>query len=289
MIYVSNNETKEESVKAENTDIEIFDAENIEVESVDAEEVEDDTKNRKKGVKHVIKTVMNIIEWIIMICAVILLVYIFASTTSGRAANLFGTSILHVVTGSMEPTINVDDFVIVKKTDVNNLKEKDIIAFYSENPDTKGLMVIHRIIQINEDGSFVTKGDANTVADAVSVTPDKVIGKYTGKAWFLNWLVSFVSLRKLLLILVIIPMFFVSIYEVKTLAKLFKAETRGGGDESETEEERIERLKKEAIEEYKKEHEVEEPATESGDAVDNSEIDELLKKYGVDASDENEE
>ena len=269
---------------------------------------EKETKNR--SAKNIIKKVLNIIEWIVLICSIILLVYIFASTFSGKAASLFGTSVLHVVTGSMEPTISVDDFIMVKKTDVSKLKEKDIIAFYSESPDTKGLMVIHRIIRVNEDGTFVTKGDANTLEDAVAVSRDKVIGKYMGEAWFLNWLVSFVSLKKLLLLLVIIPMFFISIYEVKTLAKLFKAETRGNRDESETEEERIERLKKEAIEEYKKEHEVEEPATESGDAIvdgddsnnkdindgdavatgeNDSEIEELLKKYGADASDENEE
>ena len=231
-------------------------------EGDDNVEVVEEANN--KNWKSTIKRVVNTVEWIVLVAAIIILVYIFSCTFRGKAASFFGTSILHVVTGSMEPTIPVDDFIVVKKTDVNSLKEEDIIAFYSDNPDTKGLMVIHRIMQVNSDGTFVTKGDANTLEDAVSVKPDKVIGKYAGKAWFLNWLVSFVSLRKLLLMLVIIPMFFISIYEVRTLAKLFKDDDKSK-DQTETEEERIERLKREAIEEYKREHEAEECIKETSE------------------------
>ncbi len=267
-----------------------FTSEKEEVTSTEQEK----TGKKPGGWKKRIKRILNVIEWIALIAGMIIMIYIFSHTLRGKAASFFGTSILHVVTGSMEPTIPVDDFIIVKKTDVNSLEKDDIIAFYSENPNTKGLMVIHRIMQINEDGSFVTKGDANTVEDAVSVTPDKVIGEYAGDAWFLNWLVSFVSLRKLLLMLVIIPMFFISIYEVRTLAKLFKEDDE---KPSETDEEKIERLKKEAIEEYKKEHEgensdsastsddvdVKETVEEntSEESIQLSEIDELVKKYGT--------
>ena len=268
-------------------------SENEEDVSTEQEEITNEetveTEKKPGNWKKKIRRILNVVEWILLIVCMIVLIYIFSNTFSGKAASFFGTSILHVVTGSMEPTIPVDDFVIVKKTDVSSLEEKDIIAFYSENPGTEGFLVIHRIMSVNPDGSYVTKGDANTIEDAMNVSPDKIIGKYEGDAWFLNWLVSFVSLKKLLLMLVIIPMFLVSIYEVKTLAKLFKSETKGSGDESETEEEKIERLKREAIEEYKKTHEIDDPIIEAScDDKENqiSEIDELVKKYGT-AEEEN--
>ena len=53
---------------------------------------EKETKNR--SAKNIIKKVLNIIEWIVLICAIVLLVYIFSSTFSGKAASLL--SILNV-------------------------------------------------------------------------------------------------------------------------------------------------------------------------------------------------
>ena len=201
---------------------------------------------------------MNFLSTVLIVVLAVLLVYIFVCTHRGRAANLFGINVLHVVTGSMEPTISVDDFVIVKKTDTSSLKEADIIAYYSENKDIKGKMVIHRIVEVNPDGTFITMGDANPIPDELSVRPDQIVGKYAGRAWILNWVVSFVSLRKLLLLLVILPMFFISIYEVRTLAVVFKKvksekkAAKGLEDSEESVEERIERLKREAVEEYKR-------------------------------------
>ena len=148
----------------------------------------------------------------------------------------------------------------------------DIIAFYTEDQEIKGKMVIHRIVDILEDGSFVMKGDANPVADPLTVRGDQVVGKYKGRLRFLNWISSFVSVKKLFLLAVIIPMFLMSIYEVSTLARLFKKGGKAGkkkgkarsrkkaGDgadvstSSETKEEKIERLKREAVEEYLKAH-----------------------------------
>ena len=258
------------------------------IESVDGQEAEQKKKGRKKKRKKKksgIRKVVNAIEWIILLVSVGLLAYIFITTMQGKAASFFGYRILYVVTGSMEPTISVNDYVVVKNADIASLQKGDIIAFFSEDPEIKGKMVIHRILDIQEDGNFIMKGDANPVEDSLPVRPDQVVGKYAGRLRFLNWLSSFVSLKKILLLLVIIPMFLMSIYEVSTLARLFKkkpkkqsqdGEPEGASDKrkgasskkgdgssskkddgtstqtAESLEERIERLKREAVEEYLK-------------------------------------
>lgn len=227
-------------------------------------------KERKK--KSTIHRIINVVEWLLLLASVTLLAYIFITTMQGKAADFFGYRILHVVTGSMEPTISVDDYIVVQDVNPADLKKDDIIAFYTEDQEIKGKMVIHRIVDILEDGSFVMKGDANPVADPLTVRGDQVVGKYKGRLHFLNWISSFVSVKKLFLLAVIIPMFLMSIYEVSTLARLFKKDGKAGkkkgkarsrkkaGDGAdvsttgETKEEKIERLKREAVEEYLKAH-----------------------------------
>ena len=79
-----------------------------------------------------------------------------------------------IETGSMTPALNVGDAVIIyKNCDVDKLEEKDIIAYKRDDDVT----VIHRIIKVNSDGTFITKGDYNNVADTLYVKKDQVEGK----------------------------------------------------------------------------------------------------------------
>ena len=215
-----------------------------------------------KKVFDVLKKIFAVIKWILFIGLVVLALYVFSHTLRGKAADFFGYKILYVVTGSMEPGISVNDYVVVKETDVSSLMKDDIIAYYSREDDTKDLIIIHRIIKVLPDNSYITKGDANTKADDKPIDKEQIIGKYKGKMWFLNWLTSFASLKKILMLVVIIPMFMISIYEARTLTKLTKKafdekkddDIDDNGEKAieplESYEEKVERWKREAIEEY---------------------------------------
>lgn len=84
--------------------------------------------------------------------------------------NGYGT--LEVISGSMEPTIDVGDLIIVN-TKYDELKENDIITFYDE----KGSFVTHRIIEI-KDGEYITKGDNNNSEDQGTINKDDIVAKY---------------------------------------------------------------------------------------------------------------
>ena len=198
--------------------------------------------------------VVNIISTIVLAIMVVFVGYVIICTARGKAASVFGRNVLRVVTGSMEPTIMTSDYVVVRKTDVEQLKEGDIIAFYSEDPSILEKLVIHRIVSRNEDGSFVVKGDANPINDRYSVKPEKIVGRYTGKARFFNWVSSFTDARKLLLLFVIIPILLITIHEIKSMKTLMNKVKEEEEKRKENEEidqsTRIEQLKKHAIEEY---------------------------------------
>ena len=83
-------------------------------------------------------------------------------------SSIFGLTIFEIVSGSMEPTLNVKDLIIVYSTD--KIKENDIIT-YTDDKD----FITHRVIKI-EGETITTKGDSNNSTD-VRINKNKIIGK----------------------------------------------------------------------------------------------------------------
>lgn len=81
---------------------------------------------------------------------------------------LFGFSIFHIATSSMEPTINAGDKVIINVT--NNLKEGDIVVYLNDD-----VLVCHRIQEITGN-NVICKGDRNNIHDD-PVSIEKIVGK----------------------------------------------------------------------------------------------------------------
>src|SRR5574341_830024 len=92
-------------------------------------------------------------------------------------------NVLYIITsGSMSPTINIDDLVVVNGlASVSTLKTGDIIVFHS--PDMTSGIITHRIVDVvqSQDGPYaVTKGDANrrSIPDVdYPITDKDLIGK----------------------------------------------------------------------------------------------------------------
>ena len=96
----------------------------------------------------------------------------------------FGYGFSVVLSGSMEPELNVNDLVIIKKQ--KSYQSDDIIVYQDDN-----LLVIHRIIEINGE-TAVTKGDANEVNDPeISITQIK--GKMVMHIPFIGCIVQFIK------------------------------------------------------------------------------------------------
>lgn len=83
--------------------------------------------------------------------------------------NVLGYGPAVVLSGSMEPTLSVDDLVIIRHT--KNVKPGDIAMYRGEH-----MLVIHRVIGIDETtGDYIFQGDANNTPDD-PVSADRVIG-----------------------------------------------------------------------------------------------------------------
>lgn len=118
------------------------------------------------------KIVRKIVSFFgIVFVFLVLLIAILNFFSNPDKHSLFGYRGYTVISGSMEPTLSLGDYIITKEQDFTQLEKGAIISF--ENSQT---IVTHRIEKQLPDGNLVTRGDANRIDDQLAVGPDEYIG-----------------------------------------------------------------------------------------------------------------
>lgn len=85
---------------------------------------------------------------------------------------------VYVQTGSMEPTMQTNSIVLVKRVDgMEDLEKEDIIMYQVYDEAGEAITITHRIYNIKDDGTIITKGDNNRVADSYTITIDNVLAE----------------------------------------------------------------------------------------------------------------
>ena len=149
-----------------------------------------------------VKIIRKIIDVLLIITIVFLAGY-YILRLSGRA------EIYNVVTGSMEDHIHVGDYILIYKK--NDYQIGDVVTFKE-----KDSMITHRIIR-EENGYFITKGDANNTEDEkiskgdANNTEDEKISKdkIVGKAILIGGLLNIVINYKYAIIGVLLSMYLI--------------------------------------------------------------------------------
>lgn len=104
---------------------------------------------------------------------------------------LFGIKPFVVLSGSMEEAILTGSVIYVNTNiKAEDIKVGDVIAF---NAGEK--QVTHRVISINSDNTFTTKGDANKFADINPVRFSNYMGKTVYSIPFLGYIASVVQTK----------------------------------------------------------------------------------------------
>ncbi len=144
----------------------------------------------KQNQKRILKTVLGAIWWAFIALLIFVVIWVLGAKLQGRVPSLFGYSVLNVVSGSMEEEISAGSYILVKACAPEDVKKGQIISFYSDDPTLSGLPNTHRVVEEpkkTEHGiEFVTRGDANPVADTVPARGDALIGVYVGELGFLS-------------------------------------------------------------------------------------------------------
>lgn len=157
----------------------------------------------------------------LILCVGLCGILVFQQLT-GRQPSLFGYRMYHVITGSMEPTIETGGNVIVKSVDEDELSVGDIITFQSKEAAIYGHANTHRILRIEMDEQnrrvYVTKGDANPVEDEEIVYYDEIYGKVVYSTNAIKWFslfFDFVRTKEGFFTVIVFPLMFATYLYVK--------------------------------------------------------------------------
>lgn len=158
-------------------------------------------ENNKIKNESIIKKVFRIINRVLIIAMIIITSIIAIRALVYKKDDVFGYRFFIIMSGSMEPTIDVADIVITKETK-DDLQEGDIIAFQDSN-----IVTVHRIVDINteeEETSYQTKGDNNNTVDSERVKLSEVKGKFVFKISKLGKLILLINSHILIFITIIV-------------------------------------------------------------------------------------
>ena len=125
--------------------------------------------NHHKIINIIKNIIINTIIFILGIIAILAIwTSIQLSVQNKEYVDIFGYSIFSTATGSMSPTMEKGDIVLVKIGEP--AQEEDIITYQKD-----GTFITHRIVEINGD-SIIAKGDNNNTLDE-GITKDAIVGK----------------------------------------------------------------------------------------------------------------
>lgn len=180
--------------------------------------------------KNKVTKTLSIIGKVLLLIVFSYLVFylVFDKVSPHRTAKAIGYKTYNILSGSMEPTLNKGDLIIVVKHDFDDLNEGDIVTFVDPNQN----VVTHRFVRYEEktlsDGKkvviFRTQPERNSdgTTDNIKIDPwqiseDNFIGKYKFKivkvGGFVMFLQSWVG----------IAIFFVTVVLIIVIVEIIKA------------------------------------------------------------------
>lgn len=162
-----------------------------------------ETINKRKENVKIAKKVFEILA-IILVYNIILIA--ISSANQINVINIFGYKSYIIKTNSMEPTIKINDVVIAKKVEKNDLKIGDVITFIQ-----KGEVITHRITQIEDNSNYTTKGDNNNIEDTFKINYDNIEGKHVLTIPYLGAIVRALDNKIIFLIITLIVLIFMLI------------------------------------------------------------------------------
>jgi signal peptidase len=103
-------------------------------------------------------------SWLLVVCS--LVGWSIAPMALGWQPSL-------IVSGSMAPRVRPGDVVLVSPLTTNPRVGQVVLV---RDPNAATRRVLHRVVRIESDGTFITKGDANPNADTTPHSTDDVAG-----------------------------------------------------------------------------------------------------------------
>ncbi len=176
----------------------------------------------EKKVNKGLDTLVNILLVAVVIFGIICSYTAFVSARGDGVPDLFGFRFFAIQSQSMEPTIMKGDLIVdTALKSFDDLEKGDVITFWTIISGERVLNT-HRIVDITDNGNylyFTTRGDNNTIDDALGVHQGEIVGKYLFAIPKLGDIISFLQTSMGFLLVIVLPVFLFFIYN---LVQFFK-------------------------------------------------------------------
>lgn len=163
---------------------------------------------KKNRIKRILKYIFSPILILIVICATNIVYQ--AVIKKDADINVFGFKPYIVLSGSMEPNLQIGDMIISKSVNEEQIKIGDIITFVDNNKN----IITHRVVDILiKDGKklYQTKGDNNSSKDVGVISIENIKGKYSFKISKVGSIITeMITPTGLIITILIITIFYIS-------------------------------------------------------------------------------
>lgn len=202
------------------------------------------------------KKALNVIKttlvWLIVALAVFMMVFTVISVTTFNRndRDLFGYKAYIVNSDSMAKTdFNAGDLIFVKEVPGNTLKEGDIITFISQDTDSFGETITHKIRKktVDAEGNpgFITYGTTTDVDDEIIVTYPYILGKYESHLPYVGTFFNFLKTPQGYIVCIFVPFMLLIGYQGINCIKLFRRYKQEQTEEMNAERAKIEQEREE--------------------------------------------
>ena len=203
--------------------------------------------------KKVLRIIKNIFTGLMVVLAIVMMLFTMVSIIfNSTDKSILGYKAYIVLSDSMSKTdFDAGDLIIVKEVDSSTLQEGDIIAYISQNSESYGEVITHKIRSLtnnnNNEPGFITYGTTTDTNDSTVVTYPYVLGKYSFHIPKLGTFFNYLKTTPGYITCILIPFLTLIIIEIINSIHLFNKYKLEQRKEIEKEKRAIEKQKQETM------------------------------------------
>lgn len=197
--------------------------------------------------KKAFSIIKNLLVWLMIAFSVFIMIFtVISCTTFNRNDRSFlGFKMYVVNSDSMAATdFKAGSLIFVKEVDPATLKEGDIITFMSQDADSFGETITHKIRKVTTDAQnnpgFITYGTTTDTNDEAIVTYPYVLGQYKSHLSGIGYFFNFLKTTPGYFICIFIPFMLIILYEGIKFFNLFRRYKKEQMEELQNEKDKIE-------------------------------------------------
>ena len=173
--------------------------------------------------------IKNVIVWLLVLLAVFMMVFTVVSVTTFNRSDrsIFGFRMYIVNSNSMAKTdFAAGDLIFVKEKDPSTFEVGDIITYVSQNSESFGETITHKIRKITTDAEgnagFITYGTTTDTDDETVVTYPYILGKYVNHIKNAGSFFEFLKTPQGYIVCIFVPFMLLIIYQGINCILLFR-------------------------------------------------------------------